>query len=311
MHYVSVQPDNIYFRWQIQVQINNFKKHGIEDKMIVIMGYQPELGISPETLKLSETTKAKFFFYEDKRDAFLKSYIPSIRPYLLKQFFLQYPKRFHNKAWMYHDCDIIFRALPKIKGVNATKIIHLSDTASYLDSGYIKSKSPDLFKELCKIVRVRPDVVVENDNRCGGAQYVFGGQAIVGAAFWDKVMNDSVYLFKHMEATKAKYCPEHPIQSWTADMWAILWNLWYMGYQTEISSELSFSWPVDNISNWENHKILHNAGVTVKDNHLFFKGRYIDHDPFNEMFENIDKNYLSYKYVQEILETKQSLNVIS
>jgi hypothetical protein len=307
MYYISAQPDNLYFYWQLAVQINNFRKHKIENDMIILIAFDEVNGISKEMEALSKSSKAKFYFYPDHRTQEQKKYIPTIRPFLLNKFFLENEKLFYKKAWMYHDCDIIFRELPKFKNINNSNKIYLSDTRSYLDSNYIKGKSPLLFKEMCNIVGIDPKLVSENDSNAGGAQYVFGGQAIVGAFFWSKVLNDCVKLYEHMNSTINEYSPEHPIQSWTADMWAIAWNFWLMGYNVEISRELNFAWPVHGLHDWENNKILHNAGVLSDDKHLFFKGNYITKTPFEESFDYIDKTYCTYKYVEEIQETKKSL----
>jgi hypothetical protein len=257
--------------------------------------------------ELSEKSKATFHFYPDNRENNLRSYIPSIRPYLLYNFFLENEKMFYKKAWMYHDSDIIFRKVPKFKNIDTSRQIFMSDTRSYLDSNYIRGKSKELFNEMCEIVGIESKLVIENDKNAGGAQYVFGGEAIVGAFFWKKVMNDCVNLFDHMRDTATEYSPKHPIQAWTADMWAVAWNLWLLGYQTGLSKELNFAWPIHGLQDWENNKILHNAGVVAEDKHLFFKGDYTTRTPFDDNFDHLEKTYCSYKYVEEIEETKTSL----
>jgi hypothetical protein len=305
MYYLSAQPDSSYFIWQLEVQINNFRKFNLEKSMIILIGYDPVSGVNPYASELKNKTIAKIFYYPDNRDIDHKKYLPTIRPFLLRQFFLDNPNHFHNKPWMYHDGDIIFRKLPKIKGLRTSNKIYVSDTRSYLDSGYVKSKSKELFLEMCKIVKIRPELVEGNDINCGGAQYVFGGKCGMGAYFWDKVYDDCLNLYNFTNGTIHQYSPLHPIQAWTADMWAVIWNMWLMGFKTEISRELSFSFATDNISNWLKHNIFHNAGVLANNTYLFYKGNYINKLPFNEDFSYISRNHCSFKYVEEIMEIKK------
>lgn len=309
MYYISVQPENKYFIWQLYVQVNNFRKLGVEDKMIIIMGYNKKNGISPEAEELQKKTKARIFFYEDNRANIYKSYIPSIRPFLLKRFFSENQDWIKGQMWMYHDSDILFREVPVIDEKFKYGNVYVSDTSSYLNSKYIKSKSEKLFLEMCEIVRISPRMVEENDSNAGGAQYLFNSNVRAYSRFWDKVMKDSVALYKHMENTKQEYSPEHPIQSWTADMWAVLWNLWLTGYKTEVSPELEFSWPTQGINQWEKTKIFHNAGVSGNDKHLFYRGDFMNKFPFDENFDFVDSKYCSIKYVEEILNTKREFSL--
>ena len=311
MKFLTAQPDNDYSIWQLQVQMNNFKKFGIEDSSIILFGYNSKTGINPNALKLRDNTTSTVIFIPDDRIQSDKKYIPTIRPYLLKKFFEKYSDLVKNESWMYHDSDIIFREIPDIDKFEEQSNIWVSDTRSYLDSKYIKSKHPELFNKMCEIVKISPQTVEANDSTCGGAQYIFNKAMPLDAAFWDKVLSDSSALFKFMQKTSKVYSPDHPIQSWTADMWAVLWNLWLRKYPTQINEQLSFSWATSNIAQWEKCKIFHNAGVTEKDKHLFFKGKYIHKAPFGDDFSYVNKNTCSYKYVEEILDTKKSLNHFS
>jgi hypothetical protein len=305
VYYLSVQPDSDYFIWQLIVQINNFKRLGIEDKMIILFGYRQ--APNPKVEQFRNITKATVIAYEDNRTPQEMAYIPSIRPYILKRFFEE-NQILNNSPWMYHDSDVLIRELPDMD--LSQRCVYVSDTRSYLDSQYIKSKSPELFTRMCNIVKISPALVENNDVNCGGAQYVFSNVNL-NASFWDKVMKDSLNLFSFMQKTAQIYSPEHPIQSWTADMWAILWNLWVSGYETKVSDELSFSWATCGISQWDRHKIFHNAGVGAEDTELFFKGAYIDKFPFNEDLSHVSKNTCSFKYVEEILDVKKNLNHFS
>jgi len=305
-YFISVQPDLDYYVWQLQVQMNNFKKFNIENKSIILFGYNPINGINKNALKFKEQTDAKIFFYEDNRTEIENTYSPSVRPHILKKFFNE-NDLLKNKNYLYHDSDILFTKLPKIELKNNNKKIFLSDTISYIGSEYIKSKSLDLFNEMCSIVNIDPLKVSNNENKSGGAQYLISKNTPLDFHFWNKVEMDSVTLFNYMQNTKTKFSKNHPIQSWTSDMWALLWNLWLRNYDTEIHNELNFSWATSHISDWNKNTIYHNAGVTGDRNDLFFKGNYIKKSPFNENFNNISKEFCSYKYVEEIIETGLNL----
>src|SRR5258706_13625840 len=115
MKFLSAQLDNDYNLWQLQVQMFNFKKFGIEDKSIVLIGYNPEIGVSQKALEFKEITNATVIFLPDNRDLSDRLYTPSIRPHLIKQLYIDHPDMLENKAVLYHDCDILFIKLPHVK----------------------------------------------------------------------------------------------------------------------------------------------------------------------------------------------------
>jgi hypothetical protein len=95
------------------------------------------------------------------------------------------------------------------------------------------------------------------------------------------------------------------IQFWTAEMWSLLWNLWYFGIETKITNELGFSWATDNVNIYEKQPILHMAGVThdLKGS-KFYKGEFINVNPLNKLkedmnyFDFVDTNSSTIKYVE-------------
>ena len=101
--------------------------------------------------------------------------------------------------------------------------------------------------------------------------------------------------------------PNGEVQFWTAEMWSILWNLWWWKYQTKVTDQLKFCWATDPISFCETHPILHMAGITeeLKKKH-FYKGDFIEKNPIesfindNLHFDYIDKNSATIKYLNEI-----------
>lgn len=307
MRFLSAQPDTIYSIWQLQVQMHNFRKFGIEDKCIILIGYNPEIGISKEALKFKEDTSAIVLFLEDSRNLSERLYIPSIKPHLIKKLYLDNNDLVENRSIILHDADILFTKLPDLKELVKKRKIFLGDTESYIGAEYIKQKGEGLLEEMCKIVGINPAIVIKNQKNSGGAQYLFTNNLNLSFDFWDKVEKDSNALYKHMLVTSNKYTPEAPIQSWTAEMWALLWNLWLVGLDTEITDELSFSWATSPISELEKHSIFHNAGVTQDSKNLFFKGAFANTTPFGSDFSYVSDQFCSYFYVQEIIETAKAL----
>ena len=155
---------------------------------------------------------------------------------------------------------------------------------------------------MCEIVGISKELVKEKQEESGGAQYIIRG---VNHDFFDKVEKDSERLFKEiniLNAEKKKADPtHHELQIWAADMWAILWNAWLLGYSTKIIPEMDFCWATDDISQWDKKCIFHNAGVTHSSkNEFFYKADFRFNHPYNHECETYFKDFASYKYFQLI-----------
>jgi hypothetical protein len=298
MKILVVLPDNSYFLWQMLVQINNLKKLGLEEDAIFLIGKRG-CEMSPTLARiLNSGMKSRFHVLNDTRVS--PQYSSSMRPHILSKFFERYPEM-KKEVFFYIDPDVIFTKKLKISDLEKDGIWYLSDTRSYIDSKYIKSKGGELFTEMCEIVGIDPKVVESRDDDAGGAQYVIKG---VDADFWKKVEMDSENLFSHMISTSYKYNPEHPIQAWTADMWALLWNAWLAGHETRITRRLNFSWATDPIKRWGETAIFHDAGAVVNNGVYFLKTNY-QRSPFNKEIVCSDK-YCGFNYVKEIKETEKT-----
>jgi hypothetical protein len=277
------------------------------------MGKQGQKIPSNEYIEFSNSVEAKTFWYEDKR--IFKRYIPSIRPNALKQHLLHFPE-LKNECIFYHDADIIFRELPNFEKLCADNIWYLSDTNSYINADYIKTKGDTILDEMCSIVGIDKSAVEYINKDSGGAQYLLKG---VDTDFWAKVEGDCERLYSYMVDTidhwatkfsqqsgldKSQY---HPIQAWTADMWAVLWNIIKRGNTVKVVSELAFSWATDGMPTYNQKKIFHNAGVTDGDrNRLFYKGDFINKSPFETDLSFVDQNFASSAYVNEIKQYMKS-----
>lgn len=309
MTFISVQPDVPYFHWQVEVMIHNFMKSGINPNWIeVLFAYQNEISNEGRQLA-SRYPYVRFFFY--KRTILEnKGYIPILRPDALEQHFQKFPN-LKDEPVFYHDSDIIFRELPDFDLLNSDDNWYVSDTVSYIGADYIKSKSYQLFLDLCQIVKIDPLIVDKNQPNSGGAQYLMKG---VDANYWKKVKEDCLELYSYMaqqESIQRKNLTQeelktfNPIQKWCADMWSVLWNGWFIGSNILISRELDFSWGTSRISDYNRCKIMHNAGVTTSKDGLFYKGEFIHKNPFIEDLSWVKPESASYKYVEAILYAKE------
>lgn len=316
MIYLSAQPDGSYFAWQLEVQLQNFRKFGIGKKNIhVLVGYIPSAGINFLFQDLIERFKdtATFYCYPDCREN--KKYAPSIRPFLIKQHFKKY-KFLETETIFYHDCDIIFTTkLPDFKKLIPSDAWYFSDARLYLDSKYIRRHGESVFKDMCELVDIDEQKVISNDSNAGGAQVVLKK---VDYKFWEDLERDCTLLFTHLKSNQERYAAEfdnkvadntlkyEPISAWCADMWALLWNALKRNVSVKITKELDFCWPHEPIVRWEQCNIFHNAGISDKNkDKYFYKVNYLRKEPFDYSHDFVLKNSCSYKYVSEIVDIKQ------
>lgn len=307
LRYVCAQPATLYYAWQVEVMVNNFIKHGVSPQQIhIVCAIKHEVPV--EWLKLQDKyRKVGFFFYQDKR--INSVYVSSIRPHILKQHFTETPQ-LTDEAIFYHDCDMVLTQPVTWEQFLEDDTWYLSDTVGYIGAEYIKSKKYGVYERMCEIVGIYGNIPEANEKDSGGAQYIMKN---VDAEFWDKVERDSEELYKffinHLRAFPQSPT-YHPIQMWTADMWAVLWNAWYFKHQTKVVPEMDFIWPGNSIKEWKNKYIFHNAGVLASLNEterLFFKGNYIDKLPYNDIdIDWLKKDKCSYLYAQDIIETAKT-----
>ena len=311
LKYLCVQPRLVYYAWQIEVMLNNFIKHGINPNNIhILVGYssdQNDVTNHPDVVSLYTNLIAKFslvnfFFYKDTR--INPQYISSIRPNIIKQHFLNFPE-LENDSIFYHDCDIVFTSHPNFDKFTKDKIWYLSNTVDYIGSKYILSKGEDIYLKMCDIIGIDKKIPKIMESNSGGAQYLLKN---TNYEFWNKVELDCEKLYQFFTEDESKKLSQnpsyHPIQKWTSDMWAVLWNAWYFEHETKVDEYFNFTWATDSIKKWNEYVIYHNAGVT-EDGDLFFKGKYINTLPFFIQNTFSDK-YASYNYFKEILDSKDN-----
>ncbi len=307
MIFLSAQPDDSYFIWQLEVQIHNFLRVGIRsDQIHILIGYNSEQGLKKQFSEFIQQNKekARFYPYPDLRKQ--KSYPPSIRPNVIKQHIAAYPY-LKDEVIFYHDSDIIFREVPDVNLLSIGDEWYVSDTRSYLDSSYLSKFGENIFEKMLSIVGIDKSVVESNDVNAGGAQYVIKKTSY---SFWDKVENDSEALFACMLAANADLWSRKmdTIQAWCADMWSVLWNGLLFGEDIRIHRELEFCWPSNAIELWKTTKIFHNSGVTKEQSDsMFCKGLFTKRTPIYMDFSYLLGNNCSRYYVQEIMDYAKSI----
>ena len=304
LRYVCVQPAIDYYTWQVEVMLNNFIKNGINpNNMDIVCSYTGDT-VPEKWRKMANTYNyVRFFFYKDTRKN--PVYISSIRPNILKQHFAAHPY-LKDEAIFYHDCDIIMTKPVNWDKFKDDDVWYCSDTRGYVGANYIKSKQFGIYEKMCEIIGIDESIPSDNEMNSGGAQYIMKN---IDAEYWEKVEKDSeaLYAFFLEHLKEHPETPQyHPIQKWTADMWAVLWNGWYYKHDIKVVPELEFTWPMHGLDAWQRCDILHNAGVTEATHgpeKTFFKGQYINKLPFDVKLEDFDPKRCSYNYVKEILET--------
>lgn len=321
--FVSAQPDVPYFIWQIKLYVHNFIEKGIDPNQIhVVLGLvQGNTKPSTGSEQLKELGINLHYFTDER---YKKQYIPSIKPYLISKWIQSNPD--HGKLFFLHDADIIFKDLPNFNDLLNDDVCYLSDTIGYIGYNYImdccdryETKHPtsekgQLINEMANVIGLDVETIRSNQDNSGGGQYLIKNS---NCELWDKIYKDSIKLYDQMLDYQRRF-PINPgqIQFWTAEMWSLLWNLWMYGFETKISNELSFSWATDNIQKYNEHPILHMAGVTDNlKSTKFYKGDYINIDPISKMRENpnyfdyVDKDSSTIKYVENMKSYIQKYNI--
>lgn len=313
---LSACSDDQYQLWQVEVCIHNFRKHGLADKMQICVFYQSD-NPNPQFVNIAEkNTDVQFFFYKNNASNIAR-YISALRPHVFKMHFEKYPE-LKDCAIFYHDSDIIFTETPNLNHLSIGPDCYVGNTMEYISAAYILQNSDmRALEDMCGVVGISPDMVIGKNNQSGGAQYLMKD---IDSAFWHEVEKDCVFLYgqierinirlreewEHTDAAIRKDEPKH-IQIFTADMWAVLWNLWLRGKETHIVDELSFVWSTEPIQNVGNKPILHNSGVDYfwKQKGLFAKSNYISRFPVAADLDLklLNQGYAAYRYAQEVAET--------
>ncbi len=301
LRFVCAQPCIPYYTWQVEVMIHNFMEMGVNPNNIDVIGIKQNGIIPPEWTTLAEKYNyVRFFFYDDTR--VVKNYISSVRPNVLKQHWKSRPE-LKEETIFYHDCDIAFTK-PISEWITNEMINddnwYGSDCRWYISHSYIKSKGDDILTAMCKLADIDEKVIEDNELNGIGAQYIMKG---IDENYWQKVEDDCEKLFVNItelsRIKKQKDPSYHELQIWCADMWAVLWNAWKMGYQTICHKNLEFSWGTSPEDLWNVCNIFHNAGVVNSTSGLFYKSEFMNKLPYGVELD-IKEGTTSYHYWQLI-----------
>lgn len=306
MYFISAQPHDDFFVWQIEVQMHNFREKGISHRAQVLVWYPDTLNQNWKKLE-ARYPEVKFYYYKNQGAA-TNLYLPIIRPHILKMHFYTHSEELKRKPIFYHDADIIFRELPDFNTLCSDINVYESDTISYVGAEYFKYKAREagleedhVIKGLASLVNLDHNIIINNNDNSGGAQYLLKH---IDHKFWEDVERDCLLIRDYLsDKINRQYFRSEAAgyQSWCSDMWAVNFNLWKRGIPTRVTSEMDFSWATDAIETYNQKNIFHNAGVTDQmRGYLFFKGDFTRESPFGKDFSYVKPTFASIKYVEYI-----------
>jgi hypothetical protein len=333
LKFICAQPDDTYYLWQVHTWLESLKVIGHSDKAVILV-YTPNYReFNAKWKELEALYPESQWFYHKDGDGISKLfgvYIPVLRPYILMKYFQQHPEM-KEHAVFYCDCDIVFTERFNVDAYINDDVCYLSDTNSYINARYFDSKKrdvlPDKLEEYEKmdvladtanLVGITREVCEKYNDHSGGAQYLLKN---IDDKFWEKVIGDCISIRIHLQNINRNYFENENrgFQSWCADMWAVLWNLWHRNYETKVIPEMEFSWSSDHISRLERTGILHNAGIVSNrqgDVPTFYKGHYhAGQDPFDDPYlmemynDEKSKTLCNHYYVGRMLDVKQKYNL--
>lgn len=333
LKFICAQPDDTYYTWQVHLWLESLRNIGHSDKAIVLV-FIPKFRERNEKwdkiITLYPETEFSFYKDEDSISDLLGIYIPILRPYVLWRYFKECPEMV-NKAVFYCDSDVVFTEKFDIQQFIDDDINYLSDTNSYINAKYFDSKAKDvlpakleeyktrdILAEIISVVGSSREVAEQHNEHSGGAQYLLKN---IDATFWKKMMTDCIMIRSYLQNVNKQFFESENkgFQSWCADMWALLWNLWVREAETRVVPEMGFSWAPDPITKLETHPILHNAGITgpVMDGiNYFYKGKY--HKGSNPMIDpHLDviladekaKEKCTWYYTNKLIDLKNKYNL--
>ena len=330
-------PHDIYFIAECEVQINNFRKFGYSN-LLTILVFEEEKDTKDQFRDYWNQMQQKYnevtilFYSNPGLNQLLKIYPQVCRPWMLSEYYKQYPE-LKWETVLYMDSDVLFTRMLDLSVFSNDQVCYLSKT-DYISADYFENKKKDVMFHkkaeyetrdilgyCCHIVGVDKQLVIDNVAVTGGCQYILRG---IDSDFWVDVMNHCIELRMYcMDINRQFFLTEEKgLQSWAiADMNGLLWNLWKRGIKTECPVEMDFSWSSSPVSKYQECAIFHNAGVT---------GKYIEvdgktHKMFNKAdsrfrtgaltffditdWGDISTDYCSYHYIEAIQEVKDPVCV--
>lgn len=333
LKFVQACPSDVYYTWQVHLWLESLRNIGHSDKAISVI-FTPNGRENRDKWKQIEDLypESEFHYYkdEDNLSQLLGIYIPVLRPYVLWKHFKANPQ-LSEKAIFYCDSDILFTKDFSLDKFLEDDVNYLSDTNSYINASYFDSKihqvlpekleeykTRDILGEIASVIGISRETAEANNNHSGGAQYLLKN---VDGDFWSKVMNDCILIRTYLQKVNREFFKDENsgYQSWCADMWAVLWNLWFREQETKVVPELDFAWATDPLSKLDSHTIFHNAGITGTEMNgypCFYKGKYHQgtdptKDPhLDDVLNNIQsQKYCTWFYANELNNIKHKYKI--
>jgi hypothetical protein len=327
LKFLQCCPDDTYYVWQVHMWLESLRKIGHSDKAISLIFTPTDRKIlNPKWQMLVELyPESEFNFYTDTDNIhpFLGIYVSVLRPYVLWKYFKEHPEMSSN-AIFYCDSDILFTEKFDVQKFVDDDVCYLSDTASYIGAKYFDSKindvlpdkleeykTRDVLAEITSVIGISRETCEVNEINSGGAQYLLKN---IDTSFWNKVMNDCILIRTYLQKVNREFFENENkgFQSWCADMWAVLWNLWLREQDVLVIPELAFAWAPDPIEKLETHTIYHNAGIAgpIQDGYpAFYKAKYHQGgDPFKDQHihdvlnSEVSKKHCTWYYANALIE---------
>ena len=291
--YILAQGAQFKYQWELDIVLTNlFELDPSADVVCLFMDFPGHPSQQVFDYIVRRWPKIEVLMYNDLRDD--KNYIANIRPYLWYCYLSENPKREHE-TYFQIESDIIFRKLPNYNKIKVSpNEWYGSDCGGYIDYQYLKSvrMGDEIIANFANIIGIS---IEEIRNTPGaGAHWIMQNPT---ADYWLKVYQDCTKLWNYLEPIDSN------IQKWTAEMWAQLLNAPYFGINFNLTRELDFCRPTDDIRMWDKVNIMHNAGVLREQSeYLFFKGdgKYNYKMPFDDDLSYVRRDRVSSKYVDAI-----------
>lgn len=332
--FVTCCPDDTYYTWQVHLWLESLREIGMSDRAVVLIfipNFREQNPKWQQVVDLYPEVNFKFYKDEDNASSLLGIYIPVLRPYTMWRFLRDNPT-YSSKAIFYCDSDILFTKDFNIDKYLDDEIHYLSDTNSYINASYFDSKinqvlpekleeykTRDILAEVTSLIGITREICEANNNHSGGAQYLLKN---TDSYFWSKVMNDCIIIRTYLQKINREFFVDENtgFQSWCADMWAVLWNLWLRNQETQVVPELNFAWSTDPIEKLEETTILHNAGIVSELGNgypAFYKGKYhLGEDPMVDtqigvvLNNDLSKRHCTWFYAKKLSELNEKYKLI-
>lgn len=293
LRFVTIMPDDLYFSWQVHMWLESLKNIGLSDKAIVLIFTPKHRQQNKEKFQqiMDWYPEVEWNWYKDEENEVtpkLGTYIPILRPWTALQYWKEHPDM-KDKAVFYCDSDILFTERFNVEQFLDDDIVYCSDTNSYINASYFDSKIKDVLPEkleeyktidvldtASRMVGINRKVCEKNNLDSGGTQYLFKN---IDVKYWERVYDNIIPVLQYLRSINRQFFANESkgLQSWTIDMWLVLWELWRRGQETKVVKELDFCWVHDNLSKLDTCGIYHNAGATspfTGDMPVFYKGKY-------------------------------------